>query len=347
MRAPFRSCSTMANSGFTRIFQALSMSEFEQINQGFNSVFKAGHLSIGVVIPIENYAQSTVPSLTEHLERAQLAESLGFKALWVRDVPLHLPVFGDAGQTYDPFAYLGFLAGQTKSICLGVASIALPLHHPVHVAKAAATLDQLTSGRFILGVASGDRPEEFPALKFDFEKRGEHFREAFEFLRLARASFPKLENNRYAELKGNIDVLPKPFGAKLPLMITGSSRQSIEWIAENGDGWMYYPRNFYMQSHNIKDFREHLKKKQLTNKPFMQPLYVDLHLADDYKPEHIHLGFRLGANHLVDYLKQLKEMGVNHVGINLRFNRGDIKETLERLAQKVLPHFHATENELQ
>jgi len=316
------------------------VNQFEQINQGFNSVFQVEQLSIGLVIPIENYAQSTVPSMHQHLERVKLVESLGFKAIWVRDVPLHVPSFGDAGQTYDPFTYLGFLAGQTKEICIGVASIALPLHHPVHVAKSAATLDQLTGGRFILGVASGDRPEEFPALKFDFEKRGEHFREAFEFLRVAQSSFPKLENNRYAHLNGTVDVLPKPFGTKIPLMITGSSRQSMEWIAENGDGWMYYPRNTYMQKHNIKDYRDHLVKKQLTNKPFLQPLYVDLHSDPDFKPVGIHLGWRLGSNHLIEYFEKLKDLGVNHVAINLRFNQADIKQTLEELSKKVLPHFH-------
>jgi len=72
----------------------------------------------------------------------------------------------------------------------------------------------------------------------------------------------------------------------------------------------------------------------------MQPLYVDLHQDDDFKPQGIHLGFRIGANYLVDYLNQILSIGVNHVAINLRFNAGKIEETLERLANKVLPHFH-------
>ncbi len=59
-------------------------------------------------------------------------EQLGFKALWIRDVPLHVPTFGDAGQTFDPFTYLGYLAALTNKIALGVASIALPLHPVTH-----------------------------------------------------------------------------------------------------------------------------------------------------------------------------------------------------------------------
>lgn len=321
------------------------MSPFQKINRAYNQTFQVDRLSIGVVIPIENYAQHSVPGMESHLERVTLVEQLGFKAVWVRDVPLHVPTFGDAGQTYDPFTYLGFLAAHTQTIALGVASIALPLHHPVHVAKSAATLDQLTGGRFILGVASGDRPEEYPALNFSFDQRGAHFRDAFAYIRNAAEPFPQLKDNHYGSLNGQMDILPKPFANKFPMLITGSSRQSIEWIAENGDGWMYYPRNFYMQEHNIKDFRNHLNKMQLPNKPFMQPLYIDLHNNDDFQPQPIHLGWRLGINALIDYVNTIKELGVNHLALNLRFNNEKIENTLERLASKLLPHFHTQTRE--
>lgn len=151
------------------------MKKFESINKGYNSVFKQNQLSLGLVIPIENYSQSTVPTMKNHLERVQSAENLGFKAVWVRDVPLQVPAFGDAGQTFDPFTYLGFLAGQTTEIALGTASIALPLHHPLHVAKSIATIDQLSNGRVIMGVASGDRPIEYPAMNIEFENREHYF----------------------------------------------------------------------------------------------------------------------------------------------------------------------------
>ena len=313
------------------------MKEFELINKGYNSVFKSNELSIGVVIPIENYAQSTVPTLQHHVERVQLVEQLGFKAIWVRDVPLHVPSFGDAGQTFDPFTYLGFLAGQTTKIALGTGSIALPLHHPIHVAKSAATIDQLSNGRLILGVASGDRPSEYPAMGIDFEQRGEKFREAFAYIRKAQESFPHLETTHYGSLNGKSDILPKAAGHKIPMLITGHSRQSTEWISEHGDGWIYYPRNDYMQEYNIAQFREAIPDTQPFDKPFMQPLYVDLQEDDDYQPQYIHLGFRIGANRLVEYFQNRKKLGVNHVAINLRFNTNTIEKTLEQIATKVLP----------
>jgi len=138
--------------------------DFPELNRGYNSVFQQGRLSIGLVVPLDAHQNSPIPDMTLHVERAKLADELGFAALWLRDVPFNVPSFGDAGQMFDPFVYLGLLSGVTHDIALGVASIILPLRHPAHVAKAAASADQLSGGRLLLGVASGDRPEEYPAL---------------------------------------------------------------------------------------------------------------------------------------------------------------------------------------
>ena len=317
------------------------MRKFESINRGYNSVFQSGQLSIGIVVPIENYSQSTVPSMQQHLERVQLVEQLGFKAIWVRDVPFHVPHFGDAGQTFDPFTYLGFLAGQTSKIALGVASIALPLHQPVHVAKSAATIDQLSNGRLIMGVASGDRPVEYPAMNIDFEKRGDLFQDAFDYIYKVQGDFPTVEGNHYGKLDGKIDVLPKPFSHRIPMLITGHSRQSLEWIAKNGNGWISYPRSLAEQAHTLATWRNKILDHQQSDKPFMQPLYVVLEKDDDFKPQPIQLGFRIGVNYLIDYLNEVQKNGVNHVAINLRFNSRDIVATLNELAEKVLPHFNS------
>ncbi|MEM9936889.1 MAG: LLM class oxidoreductase [Bacteroidota bacterium] len=318
---------------------------FESINQGYNTVFQAGKLSLGIVIPIENYWQGPVPSMKDHLKKVSLAEKCGFKALWVRDIPFNIPSFGDAGQTFDPFTYLGFLAGQTNEIALGISSLALPLHHPASVAKAAATVDQLSEGRFIMGIASGDRPDEYPNMGVDFMKRGELFREAFTYLRNAAEAFPTLADNHFGRMNGQADILPKPVGHKIPMLVTGYSRQSLEWNAEHADGWMSYPKNMGQQLYTISQYRELVAETQEFDKPFMQPLYVVLQEDDDAKPLPIPLGFRIGANYLIEFFQHLEEIGVNHVGINLRFNTLDMEATLEKLGEKVLPHFHLSEKE--
>lgn len=311
---------------------------FSPINRGFDAVFRPHRLSLGLVVPLERYPASPVPTMMRHVERARLAEQLGFSAIWLRDVPFHVPSFGDAGQVYDPFVYLGFLAGQTQRIALGVASIVLPLRHPAHVAKAAASADALSGGRLILGVASGDRPEEYPALGIPFDDRGARFRASYDYILHMGEVAPDFENP-FGGLRGGVDMLPKPASGKLPLLITGSSRQSPEWIARNGDGWMIYPRGTAEQAQVIRDWRARIKAAGVLDKPVMQPLYIDLAENPEASPQPIHLGLRLGIRHLRSYLRAREEIGVNHVALNLRFNQAEIETTMKRLADDLLPDF--------
>ncbi|EGU59750.1 luciferase-like monooxygenase [Vibrio nigripulchritudo ATCC 27043] len=318
--------------------EAKTQHEFPPINQAYNSVFKAGKLSIGLVAPLESYPVGNEPSLTDHISRIQLAEQLGFSAIWLRDVPFNVPAFGDVGQIHDPFVYLGMLAGQTRSIALGVASIILPLRHPAHVAKAAASIDSLSEGRLLLGIASGDRPEEYPALNMSYPDRGTRFRESFEYIREMATTNPRF-SNQHGELTGAIDMLPKPAGHQLPMLVTGASQQDPDWLAQNGDGWMTYPRNVSVQAKIVKEWRERIFALGGSNKPAMQSLYIDLVNDPNKEPEPIHLGFRSGVHYLRSYLRSLEEIGINHVALNLRFNQADIPETLERISAELLPEF--------
>lgn len=310
---------------------------FQPINCGYDTVFRPNRMSLGLVVPIETYAHAPRPAMTRHVERVQLAEKLGYTAVWLRDVPFDVPSFGDAGQIYDPFVYLGLLAGTTERIALGVASIILPLRHPAHVAKAAASADALSGGRLILGVASGDRPEEYPALKLPFEDRGARFRASFDYIRRMAEDRPAFDN-AYGS-PGGMDMLPKPVGGRLPLLITGGSQQSPDWLAAHGDGWMTYPRNAHHQAQVIHDWRLRIREAGGADKPVMQPLYVDLAEDPESPPEPLHLGFRSGVSYLRTYLQTLEKSGVNHVAFNLRFNRADIEDTMQRLADHLLPDF--------
>lgn len=313
-------------------------SDFPSINRGYDATFHPGRLSLGLVVPLESYTASPVPTLHRHLERAQPAEALGFATLWLRDVPFNVPSFGDAGQLHDPFVYLGLLAGSTERIALGVASVVLPLRHPAHVAKAAASADVLSGGRLLLGVASGDRPEEYPALNLPFEERGERFRASFDYIRRMWEEAPTFDNP-YGHPGGGMEMLPKPLSGRLPMLITGGSRQDPDWLARNGEGWITYPRPPASQAKVIADWRTRVEAAGQPAKPVTQSLYIDLVDDPEAPPQPIHLGYRLGSRRLRAHLKALETIGVNHVALNLRFNRAEIDSTLERLAEEVLPEF--------
>jgi luciferase-type oxidoreductase len=311
---------------------------FPQLNRAYNTVFRPHQLSLGLVVPVANYSQTVVPDMTGHIERAQRAEALGFCALWLRDVPFNVPSFGDAGQIYDPFVYLGVLAAVTRNIALGVASVVLPLRHPAHVAKAAASADALSGGRVLLGVASGDRPDEYPALKMTYPDRGHRFRENVDYINAMARNYPQFTNSA-GSLAGGIDMLPKPVAGRIPLLITGGSQQAPDWVAQNGDGWITYPRDAQAQGRVVAQYRQQVSQAGGFDKPVMQSLYIDVLADADAGPRPIHLGFQSGTRFLRRYLTELQALGVNHVALNLRFNSADIETTLSRLADEVLPHF--------
>ena len=303
-----------------------------------DKIARKNQLSIGLVFPIESY-QGAIPSMQNQELLARRAEELGFKALWFRDVPFHDPNFGDTGQIFDPWVYITHIMNHTKTIALGTASVILPLRHPVHVVKSMNSIQTLSNGRLILGVASGDRPTEYPAFNQNIENKSSLFRDAFSYIRNLQKDFPRYYSQYFGSTSGSIDLLPK-HANHTPLLITGHSGQSLEWIAQNGDGWLYYPRDFRTLQIVMHQWREALESAETHWKPFLQSLYIDLSEDENDTPQPIHLGFKSGANYLNAHLKLLENYGVNHVIFNLKYGTRPVSEVLEELGQKVLPNFN-------
>lgn len=307
-------------------------------HRGFTHVFKAERLSLGLLFPIEAF-QGDKPSMLFQVELAKRAEILGFSALWFRDVPLRDPNFGDVGQIYDPWVYLGYIAAHTQNIALGTASIVLPLRHPLHTAKAAASVDQLSDGRLVMGIASGDRPIEFPAFGVDLESRGHVFQEYLEVFRKVQThEFPEV-NWSGGHIR-NADMIPKPTTQELPFLITGSSRQPLEWISANSYGWINYPRPPQIQKNIIEDWQNAVARHAgNVFKPFSQSLYIDLTETATTPPKPIHLGYQLGRNALLELLQMQEEIGVNHTILNLKYGKRPASDVVEELGEFVLPNF--------
>ncbi len=308
--------------------------QFEN-HRGYNQMFKENELTLGLLFPLESYkGDSPKMDIAEQMSLAKKAENFKFASLFVRDVPLRDPWFGDVGQIYDPFVFLGYLAAHTEKIALGTSSILLTLRHPLHVAKAAASVDKLSGERLVLGIATGDRPIEFPAFKVDPLEKADRFQESVMTMRKVWGEqFPQIDSPRVHMAEG--DLLPKPTSNNIPLLVTGHSSQSVEWIAENGDGWIYYPRNVNQQLDRIQTWRSSTNEF----KPFVQSLYVDLTEDPNQPPTPIHLGFRIGRNTLIEYIEHLKLTGVNHIIIVLKNSKRPASEVIQELGEEVVPFF--------
>ncbi|MFE9251308.1 LLM class oxidoreductase [Streptomyces sp. NPDC007088] len=310
---------------------------------GFARVFRPGGLTLGLFFPMESYEGPVARmDVAEQTERAVRAERSGFAALWVRDIPLYDPAFGDAGQMYDPWVWLAHIAARTSRIALATGSTVLPLRNPLDTAKSAASLDLISGGRLLLGAASGERSMEYPAYGLDRDDGPGLFRTAVTTLRrLWAEDFPAVDSS-YGTIR-DAGVLPKPAGGRIPLLVTGHSRQSMPWIAEHADGWLMYPRPLLQQHGTAAMWRRAVADTGNGLKPFAQSLHLDLVDRPEARPSAIPLGYRTGRRYLRTHLEGLRDIGVHHVVLNLRPGRRPVDEVLQELAEYVLPHFPSHE----
>lgn len=268
--------------------------------------FESNGLTFGAGFPLTN-ARESRPVIERELELAKRAEILGFDALWVRDVPLYWPRFGDAGQTFDTWPWLAHVAAATEEIALGTASVVLPLRHPIHVAKSAATVDRLADGRLVLGIATGDRDPEYNAFGIDPDERGALFRESVEWIRtLWSEDFPTLDG-AWGTLDGELDLVPKP-SDPIPMLPTGHARQELEWIGTHGDGWLFY----HLPEATLESFLEDWRAVG-GEKPYTMAVRVELTDDPTAEPTQIHLGYRAGIEWFREYFAILEKQGVDHV----------------------------------
>ncbi|EMA32369.1 TIGR03571 family LLM class oxidoreductase [Halobiforma nitratireducens] len=297
-------------------------------NAGYRRLFESDELTVGLGFPLTGTSQST-PDIDRELELARHAESLGFDGLWARDVPTYWPAFGDAGQTFDTWPWLSHVAAHTDEPALGTASVVLTLRHPIHVAKSAATVDRLSDGRLVLGVASGDRDPEFPAFDIDREERGELFRERFEAIRtLWTAESPELEGE-WGSLDGQLEIVPEPTSESIPMLPTGNARQSREWIAEHGDGWLFY----HLPERTLEEYVQRWRA-DAGDEPYAMAVRVEV--ADDPAtgPEQLHLGYRAGIEWFRDYFARLDAYGVDHVIVSIE--NEDPEAAMTRFAEAIV-----------
>lgn len=316
----------------------VNMKKFQSHN-GFARTFKENRLTLGLSFPLELSSDNLqAMDLAEQMILAKQAEDLGFASLFVRDSPLYDPNFGDKGVMYDPFLFLAYVAAHTNKIALGTASVVTSLRHPLHLAKSAATLDDMSKQRFLFGAATGDRPIEFPAFKVERDDRAELFRESILVMReVWKKSFPQIQSKRVGLIEG--DVIPKPFLADIPILGTGYSGQTVEWLAENTDGWMFYAQEANRQQELIK----HWRKVTERFKPFSQPLVINLseNPMASPSPIPIKVGLTSGRKFLIDYLYALQDIGINHVLLVLKNGNRPTAEVIQELGEYVVPHFPA------
>ncbi|MGW4370056.1 LLM class F420-dependent oxidoreductase [Nocardia takedensis] len=170
---------------------------------------------------------------------AVATEAAGFHALGFTDHPAPTQRWLDAGghDALDPFVAMGFAAARTTTLRLIPNIVVLPYRNPFLVAKAGATLDRLSEGRFTLAVGTGYLKREFAALGVDFEERKDLVDEGLEVVRAIWTGDDVTYEGKHFSARG-ITAHPRPFSAPHPpIWIGGNTGAARRRVVAHGDGW--------------------------------------------------------------------------------------------------------------
>lgn len=172
---------------------------------------------------------------------ARAAEAAGFSGIGFTDHPAPSQKWLDGGghDALDPFVAMTWAAAATSTIRLIPNVVVLPYRNPFIVAKAGATLDVLSDGRFTLSVGAGYMKSEFAALGVAHEERNELFDESVDVLRAVWTRDDVSFEGKHFTARG-VTSHPRPATCP-PIWIGGNSSAARQRVADRGDGWAPFP----------------------------------------------------------------------------------------------------------
>src|SRR3954452_671174 len=168
---------------------------------------------------------------------ARTAEDVGFDSIWLGDHLLYRDSGGSARGPWEAWTTLAGLAEATERVVLGPLVAASAFHSPFMLAKLAATVDDISGGRLVLGLGAGWNPVEFAALGAPFDHRVARFEESFTIVRtLLRDGFIDVEGEFFTAR--DAELLPRPTRpGGPPLMVGSSGPRMLEATIPYVDAW--------------------------------------------------------------------------------------------------------------
>lgn len=186
-----------------------------------------------------------LPHFGEHadaqkiIKGSQLAESLGFDSVWVRDHLLFEPhgEFENPDSTFfEAFTVLTAIGASTERLTLGTGAL-IPFRHPLNTAHIAATMTQFFGSRLVIGMGSGNFDHEFDAVGLQGVPRPQLVQDSFEIMRQIWEGEGVSWHDAPFDFS-DATIKPRPVGGPVPLWYCGTTPKSARIAAASCDGWL-------------------------------------------------------------------------------------------------------------
>ncbi|MFI1919530.1 LLM class flavin-dependent oxidoreductase [Nocardia sp. NPDC020380] len=297
---------------------------------------------IGIMLPSRETAMTGAHDAAGLVKFAVAAEDAGFDSVWIGDSPL-------ARTRVDPLPLLAAAAATTSRVQLGTAALTATLRHPLLGAHTAATVDQLSAGRLVLGVGAGfPLPEsraEFSALGISFDERVGRLDETVAIWRASWSGAAGFDG-RYWSLDDLSAALPAASHAGPPVWLAGSdTSRVVRRVARHYDGWLPFLPSVDAYA------RAWTAIGDLTDRPITAAMYATINLDPDAAKARAELDgyvqryyrrpldqmatvqayFGGSAEECTDWLHRYLDAGAEH--LVLRLGTLDAQRQLDALAE--------------
>ena len=195
--------------------------------------------NFGVLLPTRGvlvYAGSNGPRVEQVWQMAESAERAGYDSVWVGDSITSKP-------RMEPLTAMAAVAARTSRVRIGTAVLLNALRHPVHLAHAAATIDNISGGRAILGLGAGRSNNqmfvnEHAAVGVPIAERAARMEESIRVMRSLWTGEAVSSEGEFYPLDG-VELEPRPVQPSIPLWISSNwVRRGLSRVAEMGDAWI-------------------------------------------------------------------------------------------------------------
>ncbi len=195
-------------------------------------------MKIGVVMPIaEDPDQGGTKRYAEIRELARHAEARGLDSIWVFDHLLFRFPDQPTGGIWEAWTLMAAIAAITERVEIGPLVACTSFHNPGMIAKKAATLDEVSGGRLILGLGAGWNEPEYAAFGFPYDHRVSRFEEAFTVIRRLLGGEELDFQGKYYTLDDCQILPPGPRPEGPPLMVGSGSPRMLDITMPHVQSW--------------------------------------------------------------------------------------------------------------
>ena len=312
--------------------------------------------NFGVLLPTRGvlvYAGSGGPRVEQTWQMAETAERAGYDSVWVGDSITSKP-------RLEPLTAMAAVAARTSRVKIGTAVLLNALRHPVHLAHAAATIDNISSGRTILGLGAGRGNnqmfvDEHAAVGVPIEERADRMEESIRVMRDLWTGQSVSRSGKFYPLE-DVTLEPQPVQPSIPLWISSNwVRRGLARVAELGDAWITNVPSADLFSQCWERIEQCAGEYGRDSKEIGRCLYISVNLNEDadgalaegdqYMRSYYSIPYEVISKNLlcvfgpvrkcIDTIQAYKEAGADYFIV--RFASPNQGHQMTRFTEEVLP----------